>query len=312
MESLGVEVWRGGVNTWDCDEMGHLNVRYYVAMAMEGLAGFAAEIGLAGAFRANANATLIVREHHIRFLREARARAPLHMTCGLLEMGESDARILQVLTHSLSGEPCASLVTHVTHATADELRGFGWPKRVRERAQALKVALPAFAGPRSVSSGESRAQPSRALADELEMIRLAGGMFGPREVDVFGRMEPHHFIGRVSDGVPNLIGTFRQTVSDHAASPPLKTGGAVLEYRVLYLDWPGCGDRFEIRSGVSGVDARTQKITHWMLDPAGGRPWGVAEAAVITFDLEHRKMVSISQEAQAVIGARIKPQLGFA
>ena len=27
----GLEVWRGGVNTWECDEMGHLNVRFYVA-----------------------------------------------------------------------------------------------------------------------------------------------------------------------------------------------------------------------------------------------------------------------------------------
>ena len=36
-EDIGVEVWRGGVNTWECDEMGHLNVRFYVARAMEGL-----------------------------------------------------------------------------------------------------------------------------------------------------------------------------------------------------------------------------------------------------------------------------------
>jgi acyl-CoA thioester hydrolase len=308
----GAEVWRGGVNTWDCDEMGHLNVRYYVAMAMEGLAGLAELIGLPGAFRPRANATLVVREHHIRFLREARARAPLHMTCGVLEIGETDARLLQVLTHSLSGEPCATFITRVSHVTADELRAFPWPARVREQAAGLTVELPGFAAPRGVTLGEARTEPSLALADEIDMFRLASGAFGPRDVDVFGRMEPHHFIGRVSDGVPNLIGAFRQTVTDHAVPPPIKVGGAVLEYRVLYLDWPGVGDRFEIRSGVSGVDARTQKITHWMLEPASGRPWGVAEAAVITFDLEKRKLVPISAEAQAVIAPRIKPQLGFA
>ena len=46
-----VEVWRGGVNTWEIDMMGHLNVRFYVARAMEGLVGAAAALGMAGAFR---------------------------------------------------------------------------------------------------------------------------------------------------------------------------------------------------------------------------------------------------------------------
>jgi len=29
-----IEVWRGGVNSWELDEMGHMNVRYYGARAV--------------------------------------------------------------------------------------------------------------------------------------------------------------------------------------------------------------------------------------------------------------------------------------
>ena len=78
-----VEVWRGSVATWECDAMGHLNVGFYVAKSMEGLAGLAAELGMPDAFAADARATLIVREQHIRFLREARPDAPLVMTGGV-------------------------------------------------------------------------------------------------------------------------------------------------------------------------------------------------------------------------------------
>lgn len=46
----GVEVWRGGVNVWECDEMGHMNVRFYVTRAMQGLVGLAAELGMPEAF----------------------------------------------------------------------------------------------------------------------------------------------------------------------------------------------------------------------------------------------------------------------
>ena len=49
-----MEVWRGGVNTWECDEMGHMNVRFYVANAMEGLVGLAAALGMPEAFKTNA------------------------------------------------------------------------------------------------------------------------------------------------------------------------------------------------------------------------------------------------------------------
>ncbi|MDP1964510.1 MAG: thioesterase family protein, partial [Reyranella sp.] len=70
-----IEIWRGGVNTWECDEMGHMNVRFYVTRAMEGLVGLAAALGLPHAFTQEAGSTLIVGEQHIRFLREAHAGA---------------------------------------------------------------------------------------------------------------------------------------------------------------------------------------------------------------------------------------------
>ena len=56
---------------WECDAMGHLNVGFYVARSMEGLCSLAAELGMPHAFAPDARATLIVREQHIRFLREA-------------------------------------------------------------------------------------------------------------------------------------------------------------------------------------------------------------------------------------------------
>jgi acyl-CoA thioester hydrolase len=38
---------------------------------------------------------------------------------------------------------------------------------------------------------------------------------------------------------------------------------------------------------------------HWMLDPESGKPWVTAEAIVISFDLDRRKVIEISPEALA-------------
>jgi acyl-CoA thioester hydrolase len=52
-------------------------------------------------------------------------------------------------------------------------------------------------------------------------------------------------------------------------------------------------------------------MTHWILDPATGQPWGGAEAVVTTFDLDAREIVRIAPKAQAVIGGWTKPGLAL-
>lgn len=295
----GVEIWRGGVNTWDCDEMGHMNVRFYVTRAMEGLAGLAAELGLPHAFTPYANATLLVKEHHIRFLREAHAGATLHMLGGVIEISDTEAKVLQLLVHSATGELAATFQTTVVHATPREGEVFPWPKVTHERAQALRVSVPDKAKARSLDLSPFVSTASLERADQLGLTRIGLGALIPTECDVFGRMRAEQFIGRVSDGIGSFIGPFRDTIVANADYSPARVGGAVLEYRMAYLAWPRAGDRIEIRSGLIGADARTMHVAHWMVDPATGRPWGTSEAKAITFDLDARKVVPITDAARA-------------
>src|SRR6202008_1027913 len=129
-----VEVWRGSVATWECDSMGHLNVGFYVAKAMEALIGFAAELGMPHAFAPHAEATLIVREQHMRFLREAQVGARLHVDAGVLEMGEDDARSLLMMPPQAGGR-APSFQMRGPHATTREGRAFPWPAWARARAE---------------------------------------------------------------------------------------------------------------------------------------------------------------------------------
>lgn len=286
-----IEVWRGGVATWECDAMGHLNVAFYVAKSMEGLASLAAELGMAGAFGPTAPSTLIVREQHIRFLREARPNAPLSMTGGVVSLGESDARILLLMRHA-TGELAASFNTVVTHATSDEVRAFPWSARFRERAKALMVDIPAEAAARSISLEPVETQATLERAIALGMPRTGLRVLGVGDCDAFGRMRPETMMHRLSDGVPHVFAGLRQAQAPGA----MRIGGAVLEYRLIHHAWPKAGDRMELRSGVAGGDRRIRRLIHWLLDPDSGRPWGSAEAIAISLDLEARKIISLSDE----------------
>jgi len=301
-----VEVWRGGVASWECDQMGHLNVGFYVAKSMEALAGLAAELGMPGAFAANAEATLVVREQHIRFIKEARPGAPLTISAGVIEIGETDARLMLLMRHQ-TGELAASFQTLAVHATARDGRPFPWPDRIRARAEALCVQVPENAAPRSIGLQPIQTQASLARADELGLVRTGLRVIDAQDCDAFGRMRTETFMHRLSDGIPHFFAGRRPGTGE----PDRKVGGAALEYRLIHHAWPRAGDRLELRSGSAGGDARFRRLVHWLLDPDTGRPWGSAEAIAVSFDLETRKLITLSDEEFARVEADAVPGLGL-
>ncbi|WP_293376891.1 thioesterase family protein [Phenylobacterium sp. SCN 70-31] len=301
-----VEVWRGGVATWECDAMGHLNVGHYVAKSMEALAGMAAELGMAGAFSPAAAATLVVREQHIRFLREARPGAPLAMTGGVLEMGEAEARLLFLLRHQ-DGALAAAFQTRVAHVTARDVQAFPWSDRIRRRAAELSVEVPEGAGPRSIGLAEVRTQAGLDRAQALGLKRTGLGAVLAADCDAFGRMRTEGFMARLSDAVPHVFAGRRPGTGEGRPN----VGGAAVEYRLVHHAWPRVGDRVEIRSGSAGGDARIRRLVHWMLDPDTGRPWGSAEAIAVSFDLSTRKLIVLSDEELARVEADTIPGLAL-
>ncbi|WP_422021513.1 thioesterase family protein [Pyruvatibacter mobilis] len=70
-----VPLLRTSVQTRECDDMGHMNVQFYVAKAGEGLDVLAHEMGYGPRARRADNTVLLPREHHIRFHREQRPPA---------------------------------------------------------------------------------------------------------------------------------------------------------------------------------------------------------------------------------------------
>lgn len=306
-EQTGIEVWRGGVNTWECDEMGHMNVRFYVAKAMEGVAGMAAAMGMPAAFTVNANATLIVRDVHVRFLREAHAGTLLTIEGGITELEETAARLVLVMRH-LDGTPAATFQIGLVHATRQG-ETFPWSAATLAKAKSLRVQVPDAARPRSIDIAPFETQASLAAADDLALGRIGMGVIGPQDCDVFGRMRPEVYIGRVSDGAAFVVGAPRAAIIEHAEQQPARVGGAVLELHQTFAAWPRAGQRFELRSGVLGADTKTFRVIHWLLDPDTGAPLGSALAVVAAFDLDARKLVGVTDAAREAVAKLSTPGL---
>ena len=179
-----IPLWSGIANTWDCDEMGHMNVRVYVEKAMEGLGNFAGAIGISHAFKPGAPSTLQPVEHHIRYIREAHAGAPLVMTGCVLEWDETSALIYQDMRHG-DGRPAAAFRTRVRHVDAE--RGL---HRLRGEAD-----LPADFFPTGL-----HLSPDQRRLNGIGVVHVHAGMTKREQADLLaGALGLEESIGRVFD-----------------------------------------------------------------------------------------------------------------
>jgi acyl-CoA thioester hydrolase len=301
---LPAPLYQGSVNAWECDDGGHLNIRFHLERAMAGLAHMAHALEMPSAFTANAAATLAPREAHIRFLKEARPPAPLIMHGGVVKLEEEEGVFCLDMRHG-DGAPCSAFTVRAAHVDTRGFRPFPWSQRTRAAAAALTCTPPAHALPRSMDLRRPIADASLANAKAIGAARIGATLCQPSDCDVFGRMRAEHFVGRVSDSVPNFLQQWRrETASGNAGAV---AAGAVVEARLVMRRWPRAGDLLEIYSGVGEVVGKTMRLAHWICDPASGAAWASLEVVALTFDTITRKALEPPPQARAAMTARAIP-----
>lgn len=306
-----IPLWHGSANQWDCDEMGHMNVRVYVEKQAEGMVALAHFLGMPTAFHRDAPATIVPIDQHIRFVREVLPGRPLSMQGCVLEAGESDAVIYQEMRHG-DGSLAAAFRTRIAHIDTAEGGRFSWSSRTREKLEALKGETPQEALPRSFDPDAPGLDLAEITMDKVTATgapQIGMGAIPAGHCGVHGWMEPYWFIGRISDSVPNLLFEWRRKVANAAGDK--RMGAAVLEYRLRYHRRPRTGDLFTVHTSLGRVAGKTHALVHWVMDPLSGRPWVTCEAVAITLDLEARKALPAPPEMIAELEKLAPPGLSI-
>ena len=287
-----IVIGRGSVQQEECDVMGHMNVRHYVARVTDALSWLLLEAGLPpsrGGFR--------VLDQHIRFLREMSPGTPFTILGGVLDPRPDAPRLLAEIRNSATGEPAATFVTDIA------LQG-GAPGGLGP--EGLRVELPDHARPRGLSFAPARPLPDRAGALAMGLAEAYRGAVRAHECDRDGVMRPDGVIARVWDGVPNLrnrgtgLGVKEEGI-----------GSAALEYRLVHLRPLVAGQLVTVTSGLRALGEKTTTWTHILHDGETGAPVAAAEAVGVAFDLAARRAIPIPPARRAALEALLVEGLGL-
>ncbi|MGF1453799.1 MAG: thioesterase family protein [Alphaproteobacteria bacterium] len=304
---VGRELYRGNVNTWECDEMGHMNVRFYVSKAQEALAILGHHLGLGPTHQRETGTALTVSDHHIRFLREMHAGTGLYVCGGVVEHGQDWLQVYLEIRNAHTHEATATFTTLVHHTDPDMGARIPLPYSVSPALKADRVAIPDHARPRGMALDAPSGTASLARAEELGMPVISHGVVQRSQCNENGLMHTQHFIGRVSDGIVNFMPTLLTDGSN--ARTPGKVGGAAVEYRMCYARRPRAGDIVIVRSGLKSLGERTFHLVHWILDGVTGEAFATSEAVALSLDLEARKSLPIDPERRSFMETKIVPGL---
>jgi acyl-CoA thioester hydrolase len=293
-----IEVLRSGVNTWDCDQMGHMNVRHYFGRANHGLQGLALVLGLPPSEMRAQGLALRARDQHVRFMRELRPGVYYTMSAGILHVTPGRLHVYEEMRFAHKPEAAASIITELALEHVKTGHEVEFPQHVLARAQGLMTELPEATAPRGIEHVVPRDPPSHDEALEKGMIGAFLGPVLPEDVDAYGVMHEAAFMARVSDGIGHYFNALR-------GQRPDGMGGAALEYRYVFHERPRLGDIIEVRSALKGLGNKTNHIVHWIFNVETGRCAATSEAVAVSFDLTTRKAVEIPMEVRLELEKKI-------
>jgi acyl-CoA thioester hydrolase len=298
-----MEVLRSSVNEWECDQMGHLNVRHYFGRANEGLTLLLAELGLGPSRLRQEGLALRALDQHVRFQREMRPGTAYCVRAGVVSASPDLLRTYEEIDMRPGTELSATFLSELGLYQVATRGRRPFPAQVSGLSHAVGTEIAPQGAPRGITRDRPGAALTRAQAIERGLVGAFLGPVRAEECDPSGLMRESGMMAKVADGMSHFFMALRDRPRADGV------GGAALEYRFVFRKWPQLGDLVEVRSGLKGLGAKTYQICHFIFDVESGECLASAEAVTVSFDLTTRKSLEIPPEFRASLQQQVIPDL---
>ena len=132
-----IETYRGAVYPWHCDQMGHMNVMWYVGKFDEATWNLFAAIGVTMAYLRENKCGMAAVQQDITYKRELLAGDTVAVRSTLLEVREKSTKFVHEMRHAQTGEVAAVCVLTGVSIDAQTRKSCPFPAEIVERAKAL-------------------------------------------------------------------------------------------------------------------------------------------------------------------------------
>lgn len=293
-----IDTYRGYVNPWECDEMGHMNIQFYMGKTSDAAFHQQAFMGLGFEHQRDARTTYVALEHHIRFHRELFASDLVAVRSGVLEIRDKTIRIFQEVRNALTDTLSATLVVDVGHFDMNARTLTPWTDPMRTQAEKMLVARPEAAQPRSQPDGSLDRDVSFARAETEKMHETNRSAVNRWECDSNDHMNARFYLARFSECQGHM---WAHAGLDRHAQKEKGLATATVEMRLAYFRELTAGQTLFVRTSLRPQSDRTLRYRHWMFNAETTEPVAACEGTALLISRETRKAVTLPDEIRATL-----------
>jgi acyl-CoA thioester hydrolase len=293
-----LKTWAGECSAWECDGLGHLNMRHYMTKVMQARQMFFIRAGLHEAFKQDAYSSVRVSDFHIKYLGEARPDNPLYIESGLLKLSEQSVQLCHMMFHG-DGRIAATIVENVDHISLRTKSAFPWPSRFINAVKPYTVSQPQPSKPRNLSYETLPWKPHESDLKKLTAKHVGSGVFQPFEIGTIGSVTPQALMGRTTETISHMMDGYPEFLNpDYHASGK---SGALLEAQIFIHRPAEAGDGYHFYSGLKQGNAYTRQLVHHIFDVVTGDCIFSMIGDGCLFDLKARKLIKATNEQVATL-----------
>jgi acyl-CoA thioester hydrolase len=135
-----VECFRGVVYPWDCDHLGHMNVKNYTGMFDQAAFHFQYALGITPATTEETGETTVDAQHTTRFMRELRAGSLVTIDAALTKIGTKSFTSTYRMHEVESGQVAATTEIVSVCFSLAKRESIAIPERLRARLEDFLVS----------------------------------------------------------------------------------------------------------------------------------------------------------------------------
>ena len=273
------ETCRSIVNPWECDTTEHFTIAYYFDRLADAASTMAEKLRLPALPDA-------ARRFDVRFVRELRAGASLHILSGPIGLDENSVRFGHQIVDSGDGE-----VTAWVEESLDTRAPL--PREIRDAIGRNVLVWP---GP----AVERRPEP----ASFDGFIPTARDRVKPIDLDAAGNFTLAAFVHRFTTGCIQALAAIGATACYGEAE---RRGYSTFELALALSGSPQLGSPILVDSGIVHLGNSSIRFLHRMRDPVTGTEFARLSQFGVQLDLDARRPAALPAPLRAAASRLLVP-----
>ncbi len=282
------KIYKNSVENHEIDNMGHMNVQFYVQHALDACKLFFVEKSWINKSHSLGSA-FHLKTMLIRYLREQTLATPFGISANLVHITNNEIVIFLEMHNLQTKEISAAFLLTLGHHL-NQNKDSQVLSRISENLASPKFYVPEHGLKKGLSNLpilNLNYSKIDKLSNILDSFRGVATGKNSNEVALLNAAD---YMGIVSKAVPHLLLAAGHSVKD------TNIGGAALEYEFRFNRFVKAGSGVNLKSGLRQITKKTYTWTHWLIDIETTEVLAVADSVIITMDLRTRKSVSIPRK----------------